>query len=411
MKKITPIPTYESFKKTIKESSSDNPQKNELIEFLDSWGINYTINDDLVIDVDGDVMFYDIDKSSSFKPIVKGKLTLKFGKVTGNFRCTHRSLTSLEGTPRMVGGGFVCNNNKITSLVGGPEEVGWLECQNTYIINLVGAPKTTSGNFDVSDNKRLENLEGSPVNVNNFWCQRGNLKNLSGAPEKVDGNFYCGYNQLISFEGGPRIVGGDFNCDNNTKLVSLVGAPEKVGGDFSCSWNPSLKSFGGISKEIGGNLIINDSRWLYDITDIPSSIGGKVIYGRAKLDPSAIPIKEFVDKNKLHIHYTQWAAKGNIYGGISFDTKRRSKKFKSETGIPGHYLLATFYIGDEEAMWDENGAESEYTQSMDINQLMSDYGDNKKFMEILNKFMEIYPADISTVYPREKDIRLDLLDI
>jgi hypothetical protein len=34
---------------------------------------------------------------------------------------------------------------------------------------------------------------------------------------------------IISYEGSPKEVGGDFNCYNN-KLVTLKGCPAKIGG-------------------------------------------------------------------------------------------------------------------------------------------------------------------------------------
>ena len=77
--------------------------------------INYNINSDGLVDVNGNVNLYN-------KGLVE--LPLKFGKVSGDFNCRGNQLTSLDGCPRIVGGNFYCHNNKLTSLVGGPKEVG-----------------------------------------------------------------------------------------------------------------------------------------------------------------------------------------------------------------------------------------------------------------------------------------------
>ena len=77
--------------------------------------INYTINPDGSIDVDGDVYLWS-----------KGltELPLTFNKVTGCFDCGDNNLTSLKGCPRWVGGWFSCEDNQLTSLEFGPDYVG-----------------------------------------------------------------------------------------------------------------------------------------------------------------------------------------------------------------------------------------------------------------------------------------------
>ena len=105
------------------------------------YGIeNYTINDDVSIDVDGNVYLG-----------LKGlnKLHLKFRNVSGGFYCFNNKLTLLEGCPESVGGDFYCHNNKLTSLVGCPESVG--------------------GNFDCSDNK-ITTFEHLPLLIGDFYC-------------------------------------------------------------------------------------------------------------------------------------------------------------------------------------------------------------------------------------------------
>jgi hypothetical protein len=148
--------------------------KEEVEAFLKKNNIrNYTINDDLTVDVDGSVELS--RKRLEMIPV-------KFGKVSVNFYCEYNALKSLEGAPKEVGGSFYCTHNKLTSLRGAPREV--------------------FGRFDCSDNQ---------------------LTSLIGAPREVGLDFYCSGNDLTSLKGAPREVGRRFVCRNNPNLTSLDG--------------------------------------------------------------------------------------------------------------------------------------------------------------------------------------------
>ena len=98
-----------------------------IIAWLDKYRIeNYTLVPDdkygYVVDVDGDV-------------VISGKdlkhISIQFGKVSGDFYCSHNQLTSLEGSPASVGGNFYCNSNKLTSLEVSPTSIGGhFYCEN-----------------------------------------------------------------------------------------------------------------------------------------------------------------------------------------------------------------------------------------------------------------------------------------
>ena len=109
---------------------------------------NFTINDDLTIDV-GSHVYLDNKSLKKFPSFIK------FGKVSGNFICRDNDLISLEGSPTVVGGNFSCSGNKLTSLEGCPITVG-----------------------------------------NNFWCRNNELDNLKGCPTTVGGSFYCDNNKI-----------------------------------------------------------------------------------------------------------------------------------------------------------------------------------------------------------------------
>ena len=73
---------------------------------------------------------------------------------------------------------------------------------------------------------------------------------LEGAPKKVNGNFDVdGNTRLTSLVGGPEEVGGFYSC-YDCDLTSLEGAPKKVGGVFDADGNKRLTSFSGIHKHI-----------------------------------------------------------------------------------------------------------------------------------------------------------------
>jgi len=190
---------------------------------------NYTIGSYGFIDVDGDV------ELSSYKRL--DNLPIKFGKVSGNFKCNKNILSSLEGCPKVVGGGFWCSNNKLTSLEGCPKEVGGdFICFGNRLTSLEGCPKEVGGDFNCYGNK-LTSLEGCPKEVgSDFVCNSNKLISLEWIPKEIGGNFNCSGNHLSSLDGCPKEVNGYFVCSWN-QLRTLKGCPDKVGGVFSCTYN------------------------------------------------------------------------------------------------------------------------------------------------------------------------------
>jgi hypothetical protein len=189
----------------------------EIKDWLDKYGIkNYTINDDLTVDVDGDV-------DLSYKELTKIKV--QFRNVGGYFYCIDNQLTSLEGAPSSVGTGFDCSNNQLISLEGCPSSVGGnFYCYNNQLTSLEGCPSSVGGHFYCSNNQ-LTSLEGCPSSVGGyFYCYNNKLTSLEGCPSSVGGDFSCSYNQLTSLKGAPSSVGDDFHCSCN-QLTSLEGAP------------------------------------------------------------------------------------------------------------------------------------------------------------------------------------------
>ena len=143
MKHIKP---YEIF-----ESASPNfpTTREEVIEVCERYRIkNYTINDDLSIDVDGDVHLY--SKNLEYLP-------LRFSYVSGAFLCFDNELKTLEGCPQTVGRSFSCSNN--------------------FLVSLKGCPQTVRGSFNCSYNK-ITDLEHFPEDSHTIYIENNPIYNL-----------------------------------------------------------------------------------------------------------------------------------------------------------------------------------------------------------------------------------------
>jgi len=148
MKHIKPYKIFES------NSPNFPTTREEVIQVCEKYEIeNYTINDDLSIDVDDNVHL-------GFKMLEY--LPLKFNYVSGSFNCFYNKLTSLEGCPQKVGGSFGCFYNNLESLEGCPQTVGGdFSCSDNELVSLKGGPHTVGGNFNCVYNK-LTDLEHFP---------------------------------------------------------------------------------------------------------------------------------------------------------------------------------------------------------------------------------------------------------
>jgi hypothetical protein len=90
--------------------------RQEVAEWLRKYNIrNYTINDDLTVDVDGIV---DLKSKCLYR------LPVQFGTVAASFTCAINYLTSLKNCPHTIGGSFYCSVNDIKSFQYCPKYVG-----------------------------------------------------------------------------------------------------------------------------------------------------------------------------------------------------------------------------------------------------------------------------------------------
>ena len=198
--------------------------KIEIENWLKLYGIeNYTILEDLSVDVNGDVDLFG-------KSLVN--IPVKFRNISGDFDCGKNGLTNLDFCPVSVGGNFFCYKNILTSMVGCPSSVG--------------------GDFDCGYNK-LTNLFDCPVEVGGeFNCSANELLNLIGSVVKVGGGFACGYNHLNSLEGIP-IVNGIINCRSNdideSELFLCDYTSEQIRSYYE-NKNLNEKLKGGLSEKV-----------------------------------------------------------------------------------------------------------------------------------------------------------------
>jgi len=139
--------------------------KQEIEDWLNTLEIeNFTVNNDLTVDVDDNV---DIsDKNLTEIPV-------QFNKINGWFNCSgNKELKSLKGCPQIGITDFLCRDCDLRDLKGVPKEI--------------------KGRFECGDNEKLNSLKGCPqIGVTYFWCYNCDLRDLEGAPKEIEDNFDC----------------------------------------------------------------------------------------------------------------------------------------------------------------------------------------------------------------------------
>ncbi len=114
--------------------------KEDIKQWCDDHFIeDYTINEDLTVDVDNDVFLY-------LLPIIY--LPIQFGEINGEFLLGENGLKSLRGCPYIVHHDFTCGGNEITSL--------------NYL------PKIIEGTIRLFNNKKLIDFTSTLEESNNL---------------------------------------------------------------------------------------------------------------------------------------------------------------------------------------------------------------------------------------------------
>lgn len=191
---------------------------------------NYTINEDLSVDVKGNV-----NLSSGYTKLDITRFPLKFRNITGDFSCDHCLLESLVGAPLRVEGDFYCGDNKLKSLVGAPEFIGGaFGCEGNFLTNLCGSPKYIYKDFDCSFNK-IHQLNEMPNFIGgDFYCSWNNIENFDGIAKKINGDIRIFGNKILSLEnllfcdfGGVLYFNIDYNNFSSKEILNKLKQFEK----------------------------------------------------------------------------------------------------------------------------------------------------------------------------------------
>lgn len=103
-------------------------RKESIINWLKDMNVtDYYINDNLTINVDGNVNIS--NKGLLYIPV-------QFKEVYGTFNCSNNNLTNLKGTPSDYCYLLNANNNKITTLEYAPLVIGSLSILNNKLTSL-----------------------------------------------------------------------------------------------------------------------------------------------------------------------------------------------------------------------------------------------------------------------------------
>jgi hypothetical protein len=184
---------------------------------------NYTINDDLSIDVSSDIIIQR-SQMSGFT-----NLPVKFRTVYGSFHMENLPLTTLKGCPDEVDGVFNISRSKITNLEGSPKLVrSKFVIDNTRtLVSTKGMTPTIHGSVDLSYNSALTSLEGFATTCDSVSLTGCRLTSLKGLPNRINGALIvtdCA--RLTSLEGAPRVVEEFMHLSGCKDLKSLQHLPD-----------------------------------------------------------------------------------------------------------------------------------------------------------------------------------------
>lgn len=200
--------------------------------------INYIINDDKTIDVNGAVVL-------SGKNLYK--IPLKFNRVN-SFYCDNNNLTSLENSPIYVMS-FDCSHNNLSDLDGGPLS------SKTYVCSY----------------NKITTLKYGPLEVESFYCDNNNISNFNDITFKeCDQLLYASFNKLKSLENIP--YSKRYLLDYNL-IKSLKGLPFDI-------------------------KILDISNNLLNILDFEISIYDKLVLNNNPLPNSILDLK---DNEKIEV--------------------------------------------------------------------------------------------------------------
>ena len=143
----------------------DNIKKRDIEKKLIQYGIkNYYINDDLTVDVDGDL---------NTSTLAQCLIDVKFGTINGDFDCSRLGLKSLINCPIVVKGDYKISHNRLVRLEGIAEYIGgdlWI--QNNYLNELNFYNSNIIGEIYCWGNKDIEDI----IQIYSYGEKKGDEK-------------------------------------------------------------------------------------------------------------------------------------------------------------------------------------------------------------------------------------------
>lgn len=210
-------------------------------EFCNHYYIfNYTINDDLSVDVDGNV-----DLSGKYLQ----QIPIKFNKVKGSFNCSACGLTSLINCPTEIHGDFDCSDNFLENLDGAPV----LREFHNEDLHMTQYPV-----FNCSNNK-IKTLKSFKLDVvTHFNCSYNpNIKDLSFSQESKI--FSINFKGTSVFRLTDTLESIDFKVlikESSTHLQYLLNLICPNLNDIDTDWLEEFNSYNVISKKHAEPTII-----------------------------------------------------------------------------------------------------------------------------------------------------------
>jgi hypothetical protein len=134
-------------------------------------------------------------------------------KYIRDLEASRTKIQNLEGCPETVFNLLIKNSPSFNSLRGTLKRIsgspGYLTITGTSLQTLEHCPQTNGNlSFRINYNK-ITSLVGMPDKCHDLDISDNNLTTLIGCPQHITGNFACKSNDLINFDGFPRVVGGD----------------------------------------------------------------------------------------------------------------------------------------------------------------------------------------------------------
>ena len=186
--------------------------------------------------------------------------------------------------------------------------------------HLSGWKENEDGTVNVRDEVFLDELEIEKLPVSFRTCNSHftvrscrKLLTLEGCPNIINGNFDCsGSRSLPSLKGAPKYV-QRFTCNGCIKLENLEGSPEIVQGHFVANNCDSLLNLKGITRKIGGSIFLKDCINLESLEGLPDEASGHIYLDGCKKLPGWVIAESDIKKYDLFkIEYDFFASRPKL---------------------------------------------------------------------------------------------------